>query len=672
MPTTVSDRAAPPPPDRTPPAPPDPGEAGDSAARLLDEFEAVLDTVPSSLRVFDASGTLTRLNAAARGEHDDATRPRTLATLWALDDPVRVDALPAGGDDAGGPRAPLETHPAVRALAGETVRAEAYAVRRGPGGERRVVDTYARPLRDAAGQVVGAVLVERDTTERARLARALDDQVRRTAALNARVAHEAAELERMAEARSRELLTIQEARARERRLAAVGQLAAGVMHDVNNALNPIMAAAFLLQRRADDPAAVRDYAQRIARAAETCAASAARVGRFIRQEPPAEGRDLPLDLSLLADEVLAMVRTQWADGGTSGGPGAGQAYHVGPPGVHGAPHGAGPGPTGPVAFEARLAPGVTARGLPGEVREALLNLVHNAIDAMPGGGRLTVSTGVAPGRGAVGGPGRRAGDVAEAWIEVRDTGVGMSDDVRDRAFEPFFSTKGARGSGLGLAEVYGIMKRHRGRAEIDSAVGHGTAVRLVFPFVAGEGAAAAPEGEHPEADGAGGPAARHVLVVEDHAEGREFLRALLASDGHRVDAAADAAAARRKLERATARPAGARGPAPYDVLITDIGLPDGNGWDLVREARARWPALRIAVVTGWEPQVDPAGAADVTLRKPLHADEVLRFVAAAPAAGEAANGDPAAGDPAAGKPAAGGPAPHASPPVRAGAPGGIV
>jgi signal transduction histidine kinase/ActR/RegA family two-component response regulator len=584
---TPPDGSPAPTPDRVPDRVPDPVPDPVPGAELLAlhrEFEAVLDAVPSSLRVFDAAGRLTRMNTAARGEHPDGRHPTTLVALWESDAPLRV-ALPGttapGGRDV---RVLFDDHPGVRALRGETIRSETYVVRRGrEDGSRRVVESYARPLRDAAGQVVGAVLVDRDATERARLARALEEQVRHTMELNERVLSEAATLERMVEARSRELLALQEARSRERRLAAVGQLAAGVMHDVNNALNPIMAAAFLLERRAEEPAAVRDYAARIARAAETCAASAARVGRFIRQEPPAEGRDVAVDLSVLAEEVLAMSRAQWADGL--------QGRHV--------------------PMEAQLERGVTSRGLPGEIREALLNVVQNAVDAMPDGGRITVATGATDG---------------EAWVEVRDTGMGMSEDVRDRAFEPFFTTKGSAGSGLGLAEVYGIMKRHRGRAEIRSAPGQGTAVRLAFPFVR-PGRAAPPVPVLPAV-----PAPlRRVLLVEDNAEGREFLRALLAHDGHLVDAAGSTREARALLDVARAHdPAVAddAGAMPYDVLISDIGLPDGSGWDLVRETRQRWPRLRIVVVTGWEPPLAAeAGAADLVLRKPLRADELLHFVA---------------------------------------------
>jgi DNA-binding response OmpR family regulator len=119
-----------------------------------------------------------------------------------------------------------------------------------------------------------------------------------------------------------------------------------------------------------------------------------------------------------------------------------------------------------------------------------------------------------------------------------------------------------------------------------------------------------------------------VLVVEDDDDGREFLHALLTSEGHAVESAAGLREARLRLGLAGALGGVAACDPPCDVLLTDIGLADGNGWDLVREARARWPRLRIGVVTGWEAAAPPGTHADRTLRKPLRADELLAFVGA--------------------------------------------
>lgn len=532
-----------------------------SLERRARELAAIFEISPTMVRVLDASGAIVRANGNAMREHIGA-RPGTIRQLWERDRPAdTIDQRPL----------PLERHPAMLAINGESVRARLLTVERGVDGARRVIEVYAAPVVDAEMRNVGAVLVDRDVTEEHRLALELEAQVKQSAVLHERVSTEAERLDRMVDERSRELLALQETRARERRLSAVGQLAAGVMHDVNNALNPIMAAAYLLRVHADNPDAVRDYADRIGKAAETGAATASRVGRFIRQEPSTADATQLVDLSVLTEEVLAFTQPLHAE---RRGDGVQvdivREYHI----------------------------GACTRGIAGEIREALLNLVQNAMHAMPTGGRLTVRTGVTE---------------DEAWVAVVDTGQGMSEDVRERAFEPFFSTKGAAGSGLGLAEVYGIVRRHRGRAEIASAPGEGTTVTLYFPL---ETAAPPPPREERVA-----VQSRRVLVVEDHDDGREFLRQLLLADGHEVVTVDTYETAMTLLDTPVA--------LPFDVLVTDIGLPDGSGWELVTFARRKWPGLRIGVVTGWEPAVvgdSPAGA-DFLLRKPFRAVDLLAHVA---------------------------------------------
>ncbi len=525
-------------------------------ARSIAQLETIFDVIPDSVRVVDAEGNTLRTNSQAQLDHAPNT-PTTLRELWQLDRPRTLD----------GTSLFVHEHPTARALRGERVRGERLEVRRGPDGSM-IIDVNANPLYDEQGRIRGAVTVERDVTFRTQLQQQLEQEARRTAELYERVSTEAERLERMVQERTQEVLTLQEARSRERRLAAVGQLAAGVMHDVNNALNPIMAAAYLLETNADNPAAVRDYAVRIAKAAETGAATAARVGRFIRQEPMKGVGEELIDLATVCDEVVAMTRPLWAERARGG----------------------------LVQLERQLSARALIRGIPGEIREALLNLVQNALDAMHGGGTLGIVTRVADG---------------EVALEVRDTGVGMTDEVRERAFEPFFTTKGQAGTGLGLAEVYGIARRHRGRAEIESTPGKGTTIRLVFP----EGVEHLPT---PPSGAAVRRVPRRVLLVEDHTDSREFMQALLESDGHTVEAVTTVQDAMTRL--------GDAAETPYDVLVTDIGLPDGSGWDLVTHARGRWPDLRIGVVTGWEPRGN-TGATDFLLRKPVRTSDLLAQVA---------------------------------------------
>ncbi len=402
-------------------------ELRETLSRNVAQLESIFDVIPDSVRVSDTEGRTVRSNTQALQDHPGG-QPSTLRELWQLDRPRTVS----------GTSLFMHEHPTARALRGERVRGETLAVRRGADASPVIIEVNSNPLFDERGKIRGAVTVERDVSVKTRLANALEEEARRTAELYERVSTEAERLERMVEERTAELLALQESRSRERRLAAVGQLAAGVMHDVNNALNPIMAAAYLLEINAENPTAVRDYATRIAKAAETGAATAARVGRFIRQEPLQAESDEAVDLSVVCDEVVAMTRPLWAERARGGA----------------------------IQLDRDLAEHAIVRGIPGEIREALLNLVQNALDAMTGGGTLGLRTMVADG---------------EVRLEVRDSGVGMSAEVRERAFEPFFTTKGNAGTGLGLAEVYGIIKRHRGQAQIESMPGVGTTIRLVFP-----------------------------------------------------------------------------------------------------------------------------------------------------------------------------------------------
>ena len=517
----------------------------------------LFEVSPASLRLVDLSGRIIRMNPVAGSDHS-APLPVTVRDLWERDAPHEVtEARPV----------PFLDSPGMRALAGHEVRGQLLEVRR-LGGIQRIL-AYAIPLRSTDGRLVGVLLQDRD----ARAQEILEDEVGVKAIERARRRQEVTEaerIERLAQERSRALVASHEEQVRERRLAAVGQLAAGVMHDVNNALNPIMAAAYLLQLHADDPAAVRDYAARIQKAAETGAATASRVGRFIRQEPMHPGTESELDLSELVTEVLDLTEPMRAQRASDG--------HE-------------------LVVERLLGQPVLARGIPGEIREAILNLVQNAIDAMPTGGTLTIHT---------------ANDGMDACLSVRDTGVGMSAEVRERAFEPFFTTKGSRGSGLGLAEVYGIARRHRGTVTIASLPSRGTDVTIRLPAVAHVPVTAPPA--------APVTVSQHILVVEDHEDGREFLRRMLEDMGHRVEAVSTCADARACLRQA----------GPYDLLLTDVGLPDGNGWELVQEAHRAQSARRIGVLTGWEalPGSHDTSAASFILRKPLRATELQAQIAA--------------------------------------------
>jgi signal transduction histidine kinase/CheY-like chemotaxis protein len=509
---------------------------------------------PDAVWTLAVDGRVVAANPRALSEHGPAVN--TLRQLWQLDRPRSVHGLAVF----------LDEHPASRALRGHAVAGEVLLIQRGGHPAGRMVEVHATPLRDPAGSLTGALLIQRDG--------AAGPGSRSGIATSAGAATGAA--------------TVRHDESRDAELAALAQAAAGMMHDLNNVLHPIMSAAFLLQSRADDPAAVRDYAARISAAVERGAATAARVGRFMRQQRLSVAAGEVTDLASVARMALDVVGPQLRDG------------RIG----------------GPITVvDAPLTP-APVRGLVAELVEAVVQLVQNGVDAMPGGGRLAVVTGITD---------------RQAWLQVTDTGSGISPEVRARIFEPFVPSSSG-GKGLGLAEVYGVVRQHGGEVLVDSTMGAGTRVRVVLPAlidatgdtgVAGDRPAHATgplpqDGSLRSADGAGRGESRRVLVVEDHPDSRLFMEALLSGAGHQVELAATLAEARRLLSAG----------GGYDVVLVDVELPDGSGLDLVRELHRVQPTPLRGILTGRESSAVADSPADFILRKPVRSTELLARVAA--------------------------------------------
>jgi CheY-like chemotaxis protein/anti-sigma regulatory factor (Ser/Thr protein kinase) len=223
-------------------------------------------------------------------------------------------------------------------------------------------------------------------------------------------------------------------------------------------------------------------------------------------------------------------------------------------------------------------------GIDSELREAMTNLIINAIDAMPEGGQLMIRT-----RSAKSEKSGAKGSSSHAIVEVSDTGVGMDDETRRRCLEPFFSTKGKRGTGLGLAMVYGVVERHEGKIEIDSAIGRGTTMRLVFPV-------RAMKTETPDSDEPQTPAklpSLRVLCIDDEPLLREMLKQILENGGHAVEVADGG---REGLEMF--RSARERG-SPFEVVITDLGMPYVDGRQLAQMIKSESAQTPIIMLTGW-------------------------------------------------------------------------
>ena len=345
------------------------------------------------------------------------------------------------------------------------------------------------------------------------------------------------------------------------RLRAVGEMAAGVAHDFNNILAIILGRAELLLASTPPPP-VRRALQIIVQAAQDGARTVRRIKEFTRQSP-GEPRE-PVDIGALARDVVEMTRPRWQDQAEA----RGIRYHV--------------------VVEDGVVPPVLGDAT--DLREALTNLVFNALDAMPQGGRLTLRT-------VVDGPRVRC--------DVMDTGVGMSAELSERVFEPFFSTKTEKGSGLGLSIVYGIVTRLGGEITVESTPGVGTAFRMWLPLA---GAEAMAPSEGPPAARAGRSA--RVLVVDDEVEVRRALVDMLELDGHRAVECPDGMAALRALDSQT-----------FDLVLTDLGMPGLGGWEVARAVKQRHPGTPVGLITGWGDSVDATDAArrgiDVLLAKPF-------------------------------------------------------
>lgn len=324
------------------------------------------------------------------------------------------------------------------------------------------------------------------------------------------------------------------------KLRALGQLAGGIAHDFNNLLQAILGYAQLLK---ENPGRA-DLTERSLRVIEAAALDGSETVRSIQQfaRLRPEEEFVPVDLNRVIHDAVAITRPRWEES---------------------------------MAHESRrlmlqLDLGIIAsiNGRPAALTESITNLILNAIDAMPRGGTLTIAT--------------RPGPHDTVTVSVSDTGIGMPSSVQRRIFEPFFSTKGEGGSGLGLSMAYSIVKRHGGDIEVSSELGHGTAFTLSFPIAREP---LAPEPETPPVY-----ARRHarVLLVDDNDQVRGALTDLLGSLGHEVDAAPSGTEA-----------LAAYAPGRYDVVVTNLGMAGMSGWDLAERVRSVDSRVAMFLITGW-------------------------------------------------------------------------
>ena len=364
------------------------------------------------------------------------------------------------------------------------------------------------------------------------------------------------------------------------RLRALGQMASGIAHDINNAISPIaLYTESLLEREPNLSDWARSSLTTIQRAIDDVASTVARMREFYRQREPQLTLAL-VDVNRIVKQVLELTHAKWYDLPQQRG----------------------------VAVELRTEladdlPGIM--GAEGEIRDALTNLIFNAVDAMPDGGTLTVRTRAVA----------ASDEIQSVRIEVSDTGIGMDDETRRRCLEPFFTTKGERGTGLGLAMVYGMIQRHSAEFEIDSAVGRGTTMHVIFPAYTQSLLTTMRM-----------PAQRfvqqrlRVLLVDDDPLIIRAMEDALAADGHVVTAASGGQAG---IDTFTA--AHGTGNA-FALVFTDLGMPRIDGRKVAEAVKRSSPTTPVVLLTGWGQRMladgDIPSNVDRVLSKPPRLQEL--------------------------------------------------
>ena len=365
-----------------------------------------------------------------------------------------------------------------------------------------------------------------------------------------------------------DLRQTQQAVLQQERLRALGEMASGVAHDINNALSPMaLYTDALLEHEKQLSAQSRGYLQVIQRAIDDVAQTVARMREFYRHREPQLAL-APIRMNRLVEQVIDLTRARWSDIPQQSGL--------------------------VIQMERDLFPELPDfMGVESEVRDALTNLIFNAIDAMPAGGLMTLRTGIAP-------------DDAGIYVEVCDTGIGMDEDTRLRCLEPFFTTKGEQGTGMGLAMVYGMVQRHGANIDIRSMDRIGTTVRLSFLR---QSASASPAGE--SAAPLPSPPRLRILVVDDDPLLLKSLRDILEADGHEVTTANGGQDGidffRTALQRGAA----------FAAVISDLGMPHVDGRKVASAIKNLSPSTPVILLTGWGQRLVAEGDA------PAHVDRVL-------------------------------------------------
>jgi PAS domain S-box-containing protein len=324
------------------------------------------------------------------------------------------------------------------------------------------------------------------------------------------------------------------------KLTALGQLAGGIAHDFNNLLQAILGYAQLMKQNPGNAGLIERSLTVVESAAMDGSETVRRIQQFARLRP--DEQFVGVDINQIVQDAVAITRPRWEENISRD--------------------------SRPLELRLELQADALIQGRPAALSEVLTNLILNAMDAMPAGGRLTIATRHTPTR--------------EVRVMVSDTGVGMPETIRQRIFEPFYSTKGEAGSGLGLSMAYSIVRRHGGHIHVDSEPGVGTTFTLTFPV--------SQEPEAPEPPPSTGESRHHfrVLVVDDNPQVLATLTEMMRRVGHTVTPAVTARGALQDYR--TGR---------FDIVVTNVGMAEMNGWEFAERLRALDARVPLLFITGW-------------------------------------------------------------------------
>ncbi|MBL7066420.1 MAG: response regulator [Candidatus Marinimicrobia bacterium] len=348
-----------------------------------------------------------------------------------------------------------------------------------------------------------------------------------------------------------------------KKLTALGQISSGVAHDFNNVLTVVLGRVQLMKRLSSDPYFLKSL-DMIEKSALDGASKVRKIQEFSR--PSSKTLNESVNLKNIIEEVVEITRPKWDAASTIKG----------------------------ILIEPilELNDDLFILGDSSDLRNAFTNIIFNAIDAMPNGGILSIKT-----------------EQMDNYIHVnfKDTGIGMTEETIERVFDPFFTTKGVLGSGLGMSEVYGIIKRHNGKTYIQSEAGNGTTIKIRFP-------SAKQSVEKISAAAVAQTNTFSIYIIDDEEYILETLRDFLSDLGHTIHTNTDPRQALADIKKNT-----------FDIVITDLGMPGINGLELAENIKSINPRIQVILISGWALNLnesDLENRIDFVLNKPFSFEKI--------------------------------------------------